>query len=229
VNPKNLRVGKLISITMKKSLLLFGAIVCMITLTYAQDETKPTGKFAVDLTFDPAAIFDASAGSMFNMPMIKARYFISSDFALRMGLDVDFSSSKDYADVDGNDYTKSSSHYEMFAIGAEKHLSTGRFSPYIGGDIAISNYTTKSKTSIGGTTIESKNPTGGYIRLGLYAAIGSDFYLLPNFYIGVEFSPGYSLSLSKDQKVDGTVTDKGGTSTNFNLSSASGLRVGFRF
>lgn len=215
--------------TMLRKGICMGIIVALFSVLSVQAQEEPSGKFAVDLTFEPAAIFDAAAGSMFNMPMIKGRYFISNSMAVRVGVDYNWRSAKDYYDVDGNNYSISVTREATISAGIEKQFGTAKFKPYLGGDVLLSNLGSIVETTNGGTTIIEKNTNGGHFATGVYVVLGADYYLLPNLYVGAEFSPGVSMAFMKDEKVDGTVTDKGGRATSASLSSTSGLRLGFRF
>ncbi|QQS52529.1 MAG: hypothetical protein IPM71_07285 [Bacteroidota bacterium] len=212
---------------MKK--ILFPVLFALLLSLPLQAQVEPTGKYTIDLTFDPAAIFDAAAGDMFDMPMLKMRYFLQSDVALRAGLDYNFYGEKEYAGSSTDTYDKYRESNMMISGGIEKHFSTSRFQPYLGADLAILSASSKLTETTAGTSVETINPTVGYFGFGLYAAIGADFYLLNNLYIGVEFNPGIQTLNHKDTKLDGTVTQTGGKETSFGLSSASGLRIGFRF
>lgn len=213
---------------MKKAILIVAALILGFQ-AYAQETVTPAGNITIDLNFDPAAIFDAGAGSMFYFPYVKARFFNSSNTAFRIGLGVDLESDKEYMDADGEDFVKTSSTDILIAPGYEKQVGQDRFRFYYGADLPISFYTTKSVSEFGGNTIEAKNPDGGYFSIGVDAILGIDFYLLPNFYIGAELSPGFYFVNYSDTEVDGTVTEAGGTGAGFDLASGSGVRVGVRF
>ncbi len=213
---------------MKKTLIIL-TILLLGLQAHAQDGFTPEGKITIDLNFDPAAIFDAGAGSMFYLPYIKARYFIASDAALRLGFDLELEGDKDFQDADGDLYVKSSSAYFGLAPGYEKQFGSERFYFYLGADLPISVYSTKEVQDIGGTTIESKNPNGGYFSIGVDFVVGIDYYIFPNFYIGAELNPGVSFMKYFDTSVDGTVTEKGGTGSYFGLADGSGVRLGVRF
>lgn len=209
------------------------AFMLLIFSVNAQDEQSstsagPAGPFALDMTFDPAAIFDADAGALFEMPMIKFRYFMTSDMAIRAGLGIGFGLDKDYLDVDGNNYTSTSNNSFTVALGIEKHFGTGKFSPYLGGQGTVTNYSDKVVTKIGDTETTNKNPNG-YLGFGLNAVFGADLYILPSFYIGAEFSPGFIFTKDKDESLDDIVITKGGSSIGFDLASTSGVKIGFRF
>jgi hypothetical protein len=196
----------------------------------AQDSTSngPAGPFALDMTFKPAAIFDATAGQMFEMPLIKFRYFMTSDMAIRAALGIGYGQSKNYLDVDGNNYSSASNNSFTLAGGLEKHFGTGKFSPYLGAQASITNASDKAVTKIGDTETTTKN-ANGYISIGLNAVFGADIYILPRFYIGAEFTPGLIFTKSKDETSDGTIVTKGGSAIGFDLASSSGVKIGFRF
>ena len=211
---------------MKKLVSVFSIICALSFAVYAQDSP---GKFALDLNFNPASIFDAAAGSMFYFPQINGRYFIASDVAIRLGINAGFSSSKDYYDPDLDDNEVSSSTSISFAPGIEKRFGADKFFVFLGAELPITNYSTKIVQTIGDDETVYENTNGGYFGLGLSAVIGAEYYLLPNFYLGVLFTPGFDFYKNKDRVSDGTVTMKGGTDTSFGISSSSGVRIGFRF
>ncbi len=213
---------------MKKTMIIIIVLVLGLQLK-AQDAFSPSGNFSIDLNFNPAAIFDANAGSMFVMPFIKARYFISSKSALRLGFTAEFDSDKEYFDINGDNFTKTKSASLVIAPGFEQQFGAKRFYFYLGGEIPFKTYTSKQISEYAGNTTETKNHNGGYFSAGINLILGFDFYILPNFYIGAEFTPGFSLVKDYDVTVDNNVTTKGGVGTSFGLSSASGLRLGARF
>jgi hypothetical protein len=211
---------------MKKiiGILFFSAFI--FTNAHSQESM---GKFAIDFNFDPAAIFDAGAGPMFQMPLIKGRYFLSSDLAIRAGIGLGFGGDKTYTNPANDDYTKDSSFRLSIAPGIEKHFGSEKFKVYLGGEIPFSTYSTKVETKTGTTTTESKNINGGYTGIGLNFVGGFDYYVFDNFYVGAEFAPGFSYRKNKEVTVAGTVTQKSSTNYNFVLSATSGIRIGIRF
>ena len=203
--------------------------VCIIT-SCSLTAQEGTGNYSLDFTVNPAALFDANAGSMFYMPSIKARYFISPDLAFRLGLGMNFNSSKDYDDTTGDDYDKYTSIYLRLSPGIEKQFGTEKFRGYVGADLPLSLITAKRQVSTDGTETNSKNPYGeGYVGIGANAVFGFDYYLFANVYVGAEFSPGLMFRKYSDTEDNDVVTDKGGTSFNFSLDSSSGIRLGIRF
>ena len=213
---------------MKKiiSILLVSALV--FVNAKAQDGK---GKFAFDFNFDPAAIFDASAGTMFEMPTLKGRYFISSSLAIRAGIGLEFGSNKSYTNVDPaiDDYTKTSNFLLSIAPGIEKHFGSDKFLVYVGGEIPFSTTSSKTETKVGATTTESENLSGGYTGIGFNFVTGFDYYVFDNFYIGAELAPGFSYRKNKERTVDGTITQRESVGYNFGLTATSGIRIGVRF
>jgi hypothetical protein len=191
---------------------------------------EPEGKYSLELNLNPAALFVANAGPMFQMPNIKARYFTGSDLAFRLGIGFGFSNDKNYTDTEGNDYTKTSSTNFTFSPGVEKEFGGDKFVGYIGADLPLTSYSSKSETKVGDNTIKTKNPnSSAYFGVGLDIVFGFDYYILSHVFIGAELSPGLMFQKYSDTVIDGTTTNKGGTGLNFSLSSSSGIRLGVRF
>lgn len=213
---------------MKKIISILFISVFIFANTNAQEGK---GKYAIDFNFDPAAIFDAGAGPMFQMSLIKGRYFISSDLAIRAGIGLGFGGNKTYTNVDPaiDDYVKNSSFLLSIAPGIEKHFGSDKFRVYVGGEIPFSTYSTKRETIVGATTTKDENPNGGYTGVGFNIVTGFDYYLFDNFYIGAEFAPGFSYHKNKEVTFDGTITQRESTNYNFGLAAASGIRIGVRF
>lgn len=209
-------------------ILSLSAIILIACCSLSAQEGK--GKYALDFTVNPAALFDANAGAMFQMPDLKGRYFIASDIAVRLGLGLGFSNDKDYTDTAGDVYDKYTSLYIRLSPGIEKQFGTDKFKGYIGADLPITSYTDKSQNNFGGVDTKIKNPYGeGYLGIGLNAVFGFDYYLFGNVYIGAEFAPGLIFRKYSDIVENDVVTNKGGTGFDFDLGSSSGIRLGIRF
>jgi hypothetical protein len=208
---------------MKKTFVI--AAVCMFASIIGAN-AQEKGKYSLDLNFEPAAIFDASAGSMFSMPYIKARYFVSNDMAYRAGFDLMFSNDEDVTGVTIKTIDKQSKFNLMIAPGFEKHYGTEKLSVYLGAELPIGIGSEKNKSTTGSTTNETKQSN---MVLGLNAVIGIDYYVFNNFYIGAELTPGFLYIKQGDTKMNGNVIDPADKKMSFGLSSSSGLRIGFRF
>lgn len=231
---------------MKKIFLVVSA--AMIALAVNAQEK---GKISLEATIDPAALFDGGAGPLFQMPLIKGRYFLSESTALSFGLKVN--NDADVSHPDDNDENKASSTQIGFAPAFEKHFPMGKVSPYVGAGVSVTMRSTKGtdveNDSIGGalftTTTTYKNHAPGYgqayFSFGVNGIVGADYYISDNLYVGMEFAVGYYST--KFKKTETTITSaSGGTSisttntileastvSGFTLSSFSGLRIGVRF
>lgn len=213
---------------MKKIIVI---IVLATFFTIGSNAQEAKGNLSFDLNFDPAAIFDAAAGPMFQMPYIKARYFFAPDMAARIGLGLLFNSETQYPDPTINDYAQTSGFGFTLAPGIEKHFGSNKFFVYVGGELPITSYSENSTSEINGTKYVAKNPDGNaYLGFGLNFIAGFDYYIFDNFYIGAELAPGLSYLKYKDSEdIDGNITEKGGKHTNFSLAASSGIRIGVRF
>lgn len=212
-------------------ILLFSALLSQVAIS--QDETTEakvsTGRYSVDVNFNPAAFFDAAAGDMFVSPLIKGRYFLATDLAVRAGLNIGFGSTKTYPNPANDDYNTTSSFSFTIAPGIEKQFGSKRFFAIVGAELPISSMSSASEVNTGGTIVKNENVAGGYFKVGVNAVFGFDFYVLPNLFIGAEFTPGFALTSNKDVIENDIITTKGGKSTSFGLNSTSGLKIGVRF
>ena len=212
---------------MKKTILSLAIILLAFGSMNAQ-ESK--GNFSLEFNVDPAALFDASAGSMFQMPNLKGRYFLSPDLVARFGVGLGFSSDKTFSDVDGDYYIKNSSMSVSITPGIEKHIGTEKFEGYIGADLSLIFSSGKLRNVMDADETITRNPYGtGYIGVGLSAVAGFDYYIFNNIFVGAEFSPGLMFRKYSDTVTDDVTTAKGGSGFNFYLSSSSGIRMGIRF
>jgi hypothetical protein len=212
---------------MKKKFAIIAIAAFLTTASKAQE-----GNWAIDVTFVPSAIFDASSSTSktFYIDGIKARYFKSQNVAYRIGVGMELSGSKEYDNASSDDYTKTSSSDISIAPGIEKHFGNEKVSVYLGGEIPIRFVSSRTEYSAGaGNTVTTSKYKSGSTGFGINAVIGVDFYLFKNFYIGAELTPGFSYVKNKDTKLNGNVTTKGGHESSFGLSSSSGVRIGFRF
>ena len=195
------------------------------------------GKNAFEITLNPAALFDASAGSLFQMPYLKARFFLQEDLAFSIGLGMNFNSGTSHPFNSNENIEKNTAFEFSLSPGVEKHLGSGRFSPYLGTALTLGWRTSGGKYIAGTTHITTHNIwTNGnypaYFELGLSGLAGCDYYVTDNFYLGFEFSPGFSYTryLEQERNNSGTsVTTPPSSFVNFSLFSSSGLRAGIRF
>lgn len=218
---------------MKTIISFFILSLAITSFSFAQENATtqaPQGKIALEFNFNPAAIFDAGAGTMFQLPSIKGRYFLSSKLAARARLNLGFRSNTNYAGTERNqNFSKSTAFSWSFAPGIEKHFGTGKLVGYIGAELPVGSSSSKQTANVAGIVTVTENGAGDSFGIGANAIFGVDYYLFPNVYIGAEFTPGVIYSKGKEIKVDNTVSGVGNDYVNFNLSSSSGIKVGVRF
>ena len=212
---------------MKRTVLVFIIVALFSAPGFSQDSE---GNYAIDFRFQPAALFDASAGALFSMPNLKLRYFKSDRMAYRLTVDLSFQNERSFFDPDEDDKVTFIFTDITISPGFEKQLGSDKLRLYYGADLPIGLRTYTRKTDVGGNVVVINNDNGnGAFSLGLRAVFGVDYYLMSGFYLGAEFNPGIYYWLYSDRKVDGEVVDRGPRYFGFNLSSSSGIRVGIRF
>lgn len=187
--------------------------------TSENSDFKPEkGSFATELNFNP---FKGNLSFNNVLNQIKGRYFINSQLALRLGinvnsLDSNLNAGNPYgAQASFNSDKRKSTSFGL-NLGIEKHFKgTKRLSPYLGADVFWGTKSAKQEISNNASTISVKNGwleviyyqslnppyyynsvttiiEGAYNRFGVTAVAGFDFYMAKNFFLGYEFNLGYS-------------------------------------
>lgn len=178
--------------------------------------------------------------------LLKFRYYMKDDLALRMGLNISSQSEMEkFYKTDNTAYGTEQFHEFGIAlnIGVEKHFKgTRNLSPYVGGDVLFSNYSTRyQETDLNGGSYRAgysyseKSPAN--IGFGVRAIAGADFYITKNVYLGAEFGLGFLLTnegnitiKSKTPTSETTTTIKGtGSAFSFAPAVNTGFRIGFVF
>jgi hypothetical protein len=125
-------------------------------------------------------------------PMLKGRYFLSDNTALRVQLGFISGSRTAKGENAANQATKSKVSRNGFAlaVGLEKHFSGAeRLSTYAGADLLLGFASAKSSFNDGTNTFSGKQNAFGF---GLRAVTGFDYYFIPKVYLGAELGLGIS-------------------------------------
>lgn len=175
-----------------------------------------------------------------NAGMLRGRYFLKNNFALRLGLNLSVENAKDnvYGPGNASGFTSTTNTGFMVNLGVEKHFKgTARLSPYVGGDIlfGIANTRTKSEADNGGVyqANYAALSTQSDYSLGLRGVVGADYYIAPRVYLGGEVGLGLMKTWAGEAytEVNGTATTAPSTGSEFNFgpSIVTGVRIGFVF
>lgn len=223
-----------------KKMLLFAAFAAASLFANAQDsktsennDFKPQkGSFATELNFNPFR-GNLSLNNVLNQ--VKGRYFVNSNLALRLGLNVNtIDSNLNYGNPYGTQASFSIDERKSTSIGLslgiEKHFKgTKRLSPYIGADVFWGTKSAEQSISNNASTTNVKNGwlevsyyqsgssvyysyrimEGAYTQFGVSAIAGFDFYMAKNFFLGYEFNLGYSKTNFKSPEVTATGQNTG--------------------
>ena len=232
---------------MKKITILIGALF-MSTALVAQDVQKEssslesfneykqnTGMKSLELSFDPAAIFNSSnTGPAFSLQNlgIKVRKFKSPASAFRIGFNLNFSNRSIITQQDPVLKDKITTFGAFIRPGIEKHFKgTDRLSPYIGMEFIVGFQTSTIVSEITDGENKFKNPsTSDGFSLGIGGLAGFDYYIARNLFLGLELN--YSLTYFNQFKEktilsDGSeTTDGGGSAIVLAPSAYAFFRIG---
>ncbi|MER2997233.1 BT1926 family outer membrane beta-barrel protein [Pontibacter populi] len=212
---------------MKNTLLTFILVLIPIFTLQAQDSSSEFKPVIGDRTIEAGSSLQ---GFQYG-GTLKYRQFITDEKALRLSGNLQFS-----YNAPNDDFTEMYSAISIIP-GIERHFAgTSRLSPYIGAELPLSVAFSKSESpekTVNGAWGEQYNRA--FIGAGLNAVTGVDFYIVKNFYVGLEFGAGVFYRKYKDVKIDYKEYDfndrtiKGGSSINFNTFATGGFRIGFAF
>lgn len=229
---------------MKKILMTVALAATALVSAQAQSEFKPlAGSVTTDFSLFANGIFNQTESPValgshagVNAGLIKGRYFLQDNIALRLSLGLNNSSSTQKTTDPVTEATTKSNVF-TFGLGLEHHFGgTDRLSPYIGAELFLGSATGSTKSVNSAATTISKNAPrfvfGGDLLLG------ADYYVAPHVYLGVE--AGLELLHASTGKTSTTVTPAGGTATTNESKSTSsagafatdvkaGFKVGFVF
>lgn len=238
---------------MKKAFLVFGLVATTFAAkAQVNDEFKSFKPAKGDVTTELGlagglnnANFTLNEGSS---GLLRFRYFVKQDIALRLGFNVSASSDKTKFYGTGVDLNKEGEMTErttgmLLNLGIEKHFGgTPRLSPYIAGDLllGVMGQSVKMENTDGLTYVgqfSAKRTGPGTFSFGVRGVVGADYYIAKHVYIGAEAGLGLLNSVEGKTKTTTTIgnttttveTKSGGSTFELNPSVITGIRIGFVF
>ncbi len=218
---------------MKKFILSVFAVLFALSVVNAQDFKAQKGNVTADLGLFEGGILSNNSPVSLNNGMLKGRYFLSNELALRGALYTQNRSTTEYPSTDIT--TKSYIKSLALSVGIEKHFAgTDRLSPYVGADLGISSSGTGEKT-INAADNSKNTETKGRGSFGINGNLffGADYYIARHLYLGVE--AGLALTNTSTGKgsttANGTTTysQKGPSIFSLKADAFGGFKLGFVF
>jgi hypothetical protein len=189
-----------------KKLFILIAIVSFSTMGFSQK--FDSGDKNVEVNFTPFGGFPISIDN------IRLRLFHSDSVAFRLGIGVSLTNEKTGNGVTANEkimFVKESTFNFNIRPGFEKHFKgTNRLSPYWGAelDFAIQTHAidVEYESNIAANVIQTRTTKGanGFIRYGINALVGFDYYFVDKLYFGTEIGFGFGIVNHSDIKVSDT-------------------------
>jgi len=221
---------------MKKLILLLAAGL-LSTASYSQK--FEAGDCNLEMNFAPLG------GAPISINGIRARHFNSSTMAIRLGANLSLANQKNAAGTtaDGsiNLFTNTSTFNFTLRPGIEKHFAgTERLSPYVGAelDFAIQSHKVETEYEGAANEVETNTVSGtnGYLRFGVNAVCGFDYYFAKKLYLGTEIGFGFGMTNFSDIETENTISgftapdpQEQGSTMNFGPNFNGALRLGFCF
>jgi len=214
---------------MKKLFVVLAAILFAVCYSFAGDDAvrnTKEGDKSLNFTVGGLGTFDVQgAGPSVSMPVpipagISCSYFLSSNSAVRCGLQMQYGSQT--SPYQGIGSGQDGSSYQL-AIGVSADYltyieSSGRVRPYFGGGmlISFSANDTKYSASTGSVQEELQNQSPAGISIGARGILGAEVFILHDVSISAEYQLNIISYLSNSDEKDTygsqTSTIKGGTS-----------------
>lgn len=232
-----------------KKVLFTAAAVMTFGLMSAQEETSTSAYKPVKGTITTeVGLVGGLNNANFNLNtgVLKFRYFLKDDMALRAGLGIN---SSKVETVDNSDPTNVATTIDrnsntQLNFGIEKHFAGAeRLSTYAGADLLIGFRGAKTEYTENGFSGEADGAnidinTGNLSNragtdFGLRVFTGADYYITKKVYLGVEAGLGLMTGKEKDVEISSTgnptMNVAGGKSSGFYTQVNGGVRIGFQF
>jgi hypothetical protein len=222
-----------------KKLLLVVAFAAVGTIAFAQKPT--TGNITVEIGLSSILGTPVSANNPAGVPLgvLKGRYFMSDNMAIRGSFGVGMGSTTTTA---GFQETVDKTTGFTLGAGIEKHLSgTSKLSPYLGAEVGFGIASgTQEITNFGGIAGNKQTTTGGgTTNIRLNAMLGADYWIVERVYVGAELGMTlFGTSTVADTETETTVggvsekvTVTGNSNSSFGIAPAAlgMVRIGLMF
>ena len=231
---------------MKKTVIMMLAILTVATFASAQDYKQAAKNKAIEVQFAPLG------GSPISIGGLMFRMYSSETKAMRANIFLGIANSTKVTAQKNNPTDSLEQKTKMSSIefglmpGMEMHMAgTDRLSPYWGAgiDFGIKMATKKEEMAVADATTGkfalqtlTTKGDGGWVRFGLGAFFGCDYFFAKKIYVGAECGLGFGLTKMSTIKKTTTVSgapaiadEKQGSEMNFGPTVNSKLRVGWVF
>ena len=229
---------------MKNILMTVALAATALVSAQAQSELKPlAGQVTTDFTLFANGIFNTTTSPVgpvsnlgLNTAVLKGRYFLMDNLALRATLGLNNASTTDKNSDPVSEAVKKSNTFTL-GLGLEHHFGgTDRLSPYIGAELAIGSVSGSEKTVTKTSTTTTKDAPR--FLFGGTLLLGADYYVAPHVYLGVE--AGLDLKTTSLGKGSTTIVQNNGNTTvneskatssssEFSTGVKAGFKIGFVF
>jgi len=224
---------------MKKVLAVVLAVVMMCGVVMAQDAPagNQAGAKSMNFTFGGLGTFGLGATGINGG--LGVSYFLSSDAAVRLGLQIGMNSATIPANpATGQTGKDGESSSTAIGIGGDylMYMGGGRVKPYMGAGVGLSLNSNSSKSVVNttaGVQTETKNGPGAGMTFGVAGIAGAEFYLYNEMSLSAEYRLNlFSMTSNSDTETtvgNTTVTTKNGSSTSLLGFSAAGATLHIYF
>lgn len=203
----------------------FQAVSAQESISYKPTEGTLTTEVGLNGGLNNAEI-DLNGG------VVKFRYFLKDDIALRAGLGLN-SSTEENPFTGGNQTIKESEN--AVKLGIEKHFAgTNRLSTYAGAELIIGFGKDSEENSLDNGDFENQEQKHSGFGLGVFT--GADYYIAQKVYLGVEAGLTFLTEKTKDAEFSSrtggvTVSDStpGSKGSSFETAAFGGIRIGYQF
>ncbi len=222
---------------MKKFIAVFIAVMMLAGVVSAQDMmgTK-AGDKSMNFTFGGLGAFGlAGTGPAGGLGI---SYFLSSDAAVRLGLQVGITSTTTPANPPaGGTGTDGSTSGMTLGVGADYLMymsgASSRVHPYMGAGFSFTTASSTVKPAVVAPTVQTETKGGTPTTFGLRGIAGAEFFLYPEISLSAEYALTlFSVTSTSDLVVTSgatSVTTKGGSSTSILGFGAGGATVRIYF